>query len=114
MFDVLTSTAGVMTPEVNGALNNLLLTGIHAGMLALVAGLTWGVKLGINSMKSGWKRTIAERLVKFAYQRIAPNEEKRKYVAVKLHEKFPRISEEEIEHLLEEAVVNLKTNLESV
>ncbi len=111
MLDVIRSTATIVNPEVTGAVNQLLVTGIQAALLALVAGLTWGVKLGLNSMKSSWKRTIAERLVKFAFQRIQPNEEKRAYVATKLHEKFPRISQEEIEQLLEEAVVNLKKGL---
>lgn len=111
MIEVITSTATIVNPELNGAINQLLVTGLHAALLALVGGLTWGVKLGLNSMKSSWKRTIAERLVKFAFQRIEPNEEKRAYVAGKLHEKFPRISKEEVEHLLEEAVVNLKQGI---
>lgn len=110
-MDVLTSTATIVNPEITSAVNDLLVTGIRAGMLALVAALTWGVKLGINSIKSSWKRQLAERLVKFAYQRITPNEEKRKYVAVKLREKIKRLSEEEAEQLVEEAVVNLKKGL---
>lgn len=113
MLDVITSTATIINPEVTGAVNQFLVTGIQAALLALVGGLTWGVKLGLNSMKSGWKRTVAQRLVKFAAQRIVPNEDKRAYVATKLHKQFPRISEEEIEHLLEEAVVNFKNGLES-
>lgn len=113
MLDVIASTATIMNPEVNGAVNQLLTTGIQAALLALVAGATWAVKLGVNSMKSGWKRTVAQRLVKFAAQRITPNQDKRAYVAAKLHKQFPRISEEEIEHLLEEAVVNFKKGLEA-
>ena len=111
MLDVIASTATIVNPEVTGAVNEFLVTGIRAGLLALVAGLTWAVKLGLDSMKSSWKKTIAERLVKFAFQRITPNEEKRAFVADKLHKKFPRLSAEEIEQLLEEAVVNLKTGL---
>lgn len=112
MLDVITSTATIVNPEITGAVNSLLQTGIQAALLALVGAVTWGVKLGINTMKSGWKRTVAERLVKFAAQRFTPNEEKRAYVAAKLHERFPRITQEEIEHLLEEAVVNLKNGLQ--
>lgn len=114
MLEVAQSTSTVVDTQVATAVSQLMSLGLQAVLLALTTAITWGVKLGLNSMKSAWKRTIAARLVRFAQQRITPNEEKRKYVAVKLHERFPKISEEEIEHLLEEAVVNLKRGLATV
>lgn len=111
MNEIITSTATILNPQVSGAVHDLLLTALQAVTLLAVSGLTYGIKLGINSMNSGWKQKVAGRLVAFAAQRIAPNDEKRAYVAAKLHEQFPRIEEEEIDHLLEQAVVNMKAGL---
>lgn len=111
MFEVIRSTAEIVNPQVNSAVNDMLNMGIKTGTLAITALLSWGIKLGISSMKSSWKRVIAQRLVSYASQRLDGSEEKRAYVARKLHEHFPRISEEEASHLLEEAVVNLKASL---
>ena len=65
----------------------------------------------MNHLNSAWKQAIAKRLVAYASQKIDANGDKVDFVAQQMHEKFPRMSEEEIQHLLEEAVVNLKAQL---
>lgn len=110
-MDVITSTATIVNPEVTGIVNELFLTAFKAGLLFLVSGATWGIKTWLSSMKSGWKRAISARLVAFAQQRMTTSEEKRQYVAQKIHDKFPRLKQEEVEHLLEEAVANLKAGI---
>jgi hypothetical protein len=107
MLEILTSTATIINPQVNQTVHDTLLSLLQFALLGLSAAVSYGVKLWINSMQSSWKKAIAERLVKYAEQKIAPNDEKLAYVAQKMHDHFPRLSEEEIHHLLEEAVANL-------
>ena len=111
MNEVIVSTASAISPEIAGAVNDFLRTALQAVMLFAVSGATWAIRIWLKSMHSGWKRTVAERLVSFAQQRIPTNSDKFDYVAKQLHRQFPRLSEDEYAHLIEEAVVNLKTKL---
>ncbi len=111
MFNVIVSTAAVVNPQVTQALNSLFSVAFQALLLALVAGLTYGVKMGLNLIKNSLVRNFAQRAVSFAENRIVGDEEKRKAVAAKIHEKFPRLSEDEVNHFLEEAVTNLQAGL---
>ena len=116
MLDVAISTATTtaLDPQIANTISELMGLGLQAALLTLTTAMAWGVRIGLASMKSEWKRTLAARLVRFAEQRIEPTDERREYVAEKLHKQFPKISKEEIEHLLEEAVVNLKAGLKTV
>ena len=111
MNELLVSTATIVNEGVTHAVNDLLGSALKAVTLLAVSGLTYGIKLWVNSMKSSWKRQLAFRAVAFAQQRITGNEEKRKAAAAKIHQRLPRISEDEINDLLEEAVVTLKAGL---
>ena len=108
MLEILTSTATIVDPQITKTFHDLLLTILQAAALGLSLAVSYGVKLWINSMNSGWKKAIAERLVKFAEQKFLTNEDKLNYVSEKMSEHFPRLKEEEIHHLLEEAVSNLQ------
>lgn len=114
MFNVITSTASILSPEVTNGINGLFALGFQTLLLVLVAGLTWALKLGLGTIKNGIVRAFARRAVAYAQQRLMGNEEKRKYVAEQIHKKFPRISQNDAEQFLEEAVVSLKSGLESV
>jgi hypothetical protein len=111
MLEVITSTATIINPQITGAVNDMLTVGLKAALIGVTALLSWGIKVGVSSIKSSWKRAIAQRLVAYASKKLTDNESKRQYVAHQLHVQFPRISEEEANHLLEEAVVNLQTSL---
>lgn len=111
MFDLVTSTATLVNPEVNAAVGGLFTTAFHGLLLVFVAGLTYGVKLGLGSIKNSIVRAFAQRAVAFAENRLTGDEEKRKYVAAQIHAKFPRISEDDANHYLEEAVTKLHTDL---
>jgi hypothetical protein len=108
---IITSTTTILNPAVNSAISNVLSDLLQVALLALTTGIGWAVKVWLSSMKSSWKQTIALRLVSYAEQKITGNPEKLKYVAEQLNKHFPRISTDEANHLIEEAVVNLKSQL---
>lgn len=111
---IITSTTTILNPAVNSAISNVLSDLLQLALLLLTTGVGWGVKVWLNSMKSSWKQALAFRLVAYAEQKLTGNPEKLKYVAEQLSKKFPRISADEINHLIEEAVVNLKGQLAAV
>lgn len=115
MLDVVTSTATIVSPQVNQAVNGLFGAAFETLGLLLVSGLVYGVKLGLSQIKNGLIRGVARRAVAFAGQRLSnlSDDEKRKAVADKIHEKFPRLSEDDVQHFLEEAYVELKTGLDA-
>lgn len=110
-MDVFTSSSTIVNPAVTSAVNALFTTAFHGLLLVLVAGLTYGVKLGLGGIKNGIVRAFVQRAVSFAENRLTSNEEKRHYVAEQIHKQFPRISEEDAEQYLEEAVTKLKSGL---
>lgn len=115
VFDVITTTATIVNPTVNTAVNNVFATAFETLTLLAVAGLTYGIKLGLSTIKNGLVRSFARRAVAFAAQRLTDlsDDAKRKVVADKIHAKFPRLSSEEVDHYLEEAYVTLKAGLDS-
>lgn len=116
MLDIVTSSTTIVNTQVNTGINGILSLAFETTLLALAAGLTWGVKLGLSTIKNGIIRAFASRAVAFAAQRLSDlsDEEKRLVVAQKIHDKFPRLPTEEVDHYLEEAYTNLKAGLSSV
>jgi hypothetical protein len=110
-MNVLLSTATIVNPQITQQIGNVLNDILQLALLCLISGIGWLVKLGISHMGSAWKQAMAKRLVAYASQQIDSNTDKINYVAMQMHEKFPRISQEEIHHLIEEAVVGLKGQL---
>lgn len=113
MFDIVTTTATIINPQVNSAVNSVFKSLFEALTLATMAGITYGIKLGISTIKNSLIRSFANRAVAFAAQRLSSlsDEAKRLSVAEKIHEKFPRLDEEEVDHFLEEAYINLQATL---
>ncbi len=111
MLNVLTSTATIVNPAVTEGVHNILTDVLQFGLLALTTAATWAVKLGINHLGSSWKQAVAYRLVAFAENRIPTSPEKLAYASKKLSSHFPRLSADEIQHLIEEAVYNLKSGI---
>jgi len=113
MIDVITSTATIVNPQINGAINAIL----HDLLQLILAGLGTLALAALQnyrkSQQSFWKKAIAERAVKFVQQRYLENQEKQNQAAKLISEHFPRLSEEEVHHLLEEAVVNMKMQMAS-
>ncbi len=114
MFDVITTTSSIVNPQVTSAVNSVFGSLFEMLALLLAAGASYGLKLGISTIKNGLVRSFASRAVAFAGQRLTTlsDEDKRKAVAEKIHAKFPRLSTEEVDHYLEEAYVMLKAGLE--
>lgn len=111
MFDVITSTATIVSPQVNTAINHILgslLELILAGLGTIAIAALQSFR---KSQQSWWKKAIAERAVKFVQQRYFENDEKQKEASKLISQHFPRISEQEVAHLMEEAVVNMKMQI---
>lgn len=111
MFDVITSTQEIVNPQVTTAVNNLFSVSFESILLLASAGLTYGIKLGLGLIHNSLVRAFAQRAVSYAENRLIGSEEKRRVVAAKIHAKFPRLSEDEINHFLEEAVTNLQAGI---
>lgn len=107
MFDLIASSGTILTPQLTATVHDAIVSVFSLALTGLVTAAGVGIKLWINSMQSGWKRALAERLVKYAEQKYLNNDEKLQYVSQKMSEHFPRLSQEEIHHLLEAAVHDL-------
>lgn len=114
MFDIIRSTATILSPEVTTAVHDLLLNVLQLVSLLVVSSIGLLVKKYINSLNSAWKQKLAYRFVAFAEQRLTANDEKLNYAKGKLKEFFPRLSNEEIEHLVEESVSSLRASTKPV
>lgn len=110
MFNIITTTQTIVNPQITESVNNLLSVGFESLVLLATAGLTYGIKMGLGLIKNSLVRSFAQRAVSFAENRMVGDAEKRAVVAARIHEKFPRLSEEEVAHFLEEAVINLKAS----
>jgi hypothetical protein len=113
MFDVIKSSATLVNPQFNTAFNQLLTDALQLILIGLASLVSFAVREWMKSQNSGWKKMIAERLVKYAEQKITDNTDKQKWVADKMSEHFPRMKSEEIQHHIEEAVVNLKAQIDA-
>jgi hypothetical protein len=111
MLEVVNSTATIINPEVTTAVSGLFTLAFQTILLLLVAGITWGVRLGLQTIKNSLIRSFVRRAVAWAQQRLVGNEEKQKWVAAQIHKKFPRLDREDVETFIEEAVLNLKKGL---
>lgn len=109
MYDVISSTATLLNPQFNNAFNTLLHDALQLVLLGLSTLAAAGIAKWKASLNSKWKQAIAERAVKFVEQKFVDNAEKQKQAAEVISSHFPRMSVEEIQHLMEEAVFNMKT-----
>lgn len=65
-----------------------------------------------NSHMNILQKMVAERLVSYAEQTITTSGvDKAAYVAAKLQEQFPNLSQEQVKHLLEAAVLNVTAQI---
>jgi hypothetical protein len=87
-----------------------VLTGLIKLALLAVTGLVGRlVNTKFNVENSTWKQKIAYRLVCYAENKIAGDTDKQAYVARSLTAILGnRVAPDEVEHLIEEAVVNLQ------
>ena len=98
-----------MTPEIQAQLHSLLLT-VLTGVVTIVGILIRNlINAQIANIKNEGQKAMAQRLVAYAEQKLSNNVEKNSYVANQLSSKFPELSKDEIQHLLEEAVVSLQS-----
>lgn len=114
MFDFLTSSGSVMNAQVTQGLHDVMM-----GLLTVLLGLaTWGLKLLLTYIEAqvkmkthGLYQIVASRVVKYVEQRMikAASPEKQVAAVAALSGYFPRLSSEEINHLIEEAVNDLKS-----
>lgn len=108
---VLQSTTTLVSPAFDSAFNQLLTDAIQVALLGLVAIMVYVAKLGISHLKFSLQQKIALKLVRYANQKFLVNEQRLSYVKSKLKKLFPRIDEEELDHAVEAAVVELKSSL---
>ncbi len=104
----LISTAAILSPSFNQALNNTLTDVLELVLIGVATLLGLALKAWISNMKNGIVRAVASTLVAYAEQKIVSNDDRQAYVAGQLSAKFPRLSREEIKHIIEEAVIQLK------
>lgn len=99
----------MITPDIQAQLHTLLLT-VLTGIVAILAAVIRNfINAKINNMQGDTQKAIAQRVVAYAEQKLTDNVEKNQYVANTLSAKFPELTPTEIQHLLEEAVMNLQS-----
>lgn len=111
MFEVLQSTNSFVSPEILDSVSRVVTELIQLAILTITAAIGYAVKLWINSLNSKWKQALATRLVSYAQQKIDLNDDKLNYVSTELRKFFPKMSEQEMNHFIEEAVLHLKVQL---
>lgn len=113
MFDVIKSSATLLNPQFNSAFNQLLSDLLQVVLLGVSGFAAMAFKEWRANQKSAWKKAIADRLVKYAEQKLGDNAEKNQWVSDQLSSHFPRMSKEEVQHRVEEAVVDLKSQIDA-
>lgn len=111
MFEILQSTQVIISPEVNQAIHDVLYNGLQLLVLLITTAIGYAVKLAISQLKYKWQQDMALKLVRFAEQKYVDNTEKLNYVKSQIKTTFPRLTDEDVEHLVEASVAQLpKTN----
>lgn len=108
-MNVFSSTQAILSPEFTQQLHTSLVDLLNLALLALTSFAAMGIKLWMNSMNSGWKKVVAERAVKYVEQKLTDGSSQDKFnqAAKILSDHFPRISQEEVAHLIEASVLDL-------
>lgn len=99
-------------PQIQAAFQKLLTDGVEiiGGLLAL--GLMKMAAAVKTSNLNLVQKMVAERLVSYAEQTITSTDsDKAAYVAAQLKAKFPALNQEEVAHLLEAAVLQVKKQI---
>lgn len=113
-MDISTSTVVgqvLQDAQVANAITQFVTALITVVLIPSVTYLGLYIKSKYNSEQSTWKQKIAYRLVCFAEQKLeqAGAQGKFDYVAKQLRDHF-KIKPEETGHLIEEAIIKLKTS----
>lgn len=117
-MDISTTTVVFQTvhdPAVVVAIGAVLTALVKLALIAIagLAGRLLNTKLQVEN--STWKQKLALRLVCFAENKIANDTDKQAYVSKELAQILgDRVQPEEIQHLLEEAVVELQVKTQGV
>lgn len=96
-------------PRVSASIAQLAAAALAAVLSVVATLLGKFIKTKLNAENSTWKQKIAYRLVCYAEQKIVDNAGRRQYVADQIHALMPKVSSEEAAHLIEEAVVQLRS-----
>ena len=113
-FSVLLSSQGVGNSQITAGMHNILL-----GLVAVICGLaSWGLKLlkdwidvQVATHTHGLQGMIAKRIVAYVEQKATDamtNQDKLNQAVGLIQKEIPALSVDEINHLVEEAVNNLK------
>lgn len=94
-------------PSVHAAIAELIVAALGAVLTAVATLAGMLIKTKLHAADSSWKQKLAYRFVCYAENKVIGDKEKQEYVADQLHTMFPSISVDEVEHLIEEAVVQL-------
>ena len=115
-FSVLMSTQAIGSPAISAGIHNLLLS-----ILTILLGLaSWGVKVlkdwidvQVATHTHGLQGMIAKRIVAFVEQKATDtmtNQDKLNQAVALIQKECPRLSLDDINPLVEEAVSELKSN----
>lgn len=114
MLEILQSTATIVSPAFNQSFNTALSDLIQLAVLGLIGVSSVALKAWIGQMKYDWQKSIALKLVAYAEQKLLTNDDKLTYVKSKLKEALPRLSDQDIDHLVESSVLQLKATLGTI
>lgn len=115
MLDIVTSTATIAAhPVIASTIHDGLLAGATGALAGLALGAGWLMRIVGSKLRFDWERGIARRLVAWAETKFEGSAEKRAQVAAALHAKFPILSTDEIDHLIEEAVSDLNSATQQI
>jgi len=97
----------MITPDIQAQLHSLLLT-VLTGVVTILGFLIRNlITAQIDKIKNESQKAMAERLVAYAEQKLSDAAGKNTYVANAISTKFPELSAQEVQHLIEQAVLAL-------
>jgi hypothetical protein len=113
VFDVLVSSQSLANPMITSGVHSVLI-----GLVSVLLGLvSWGLKVLVNLINvevdkrmHGLQGFIAKRIVLYVEQKLsdAASPEKFKAAAEAMAKTCPRLSSDEVQHAIEEAVFEMK------
>lgn len=98
----------MLTPDIQAQLHSLLLT-VATGVVTVLGFLIRNlIAAQIDKIKSQNQQAMAKRLVAYAEQKVSGSIQKNTFVANEIAAKFPELSADEVQHLIEQAVVSIQ------
>lgn len=115
MLSVLTSSATLVSPQINQLYQQTLSNLLQLVLLLASSGIGWAAKMWISHQHNVVTKFVADQAVKYVEQTLGSKSNEEKYAAAAevMSQRFPKLSQDEVKHLIESSVFDLQSQLQA-